>query len=428
MKQHCNLNLVFVLGFCLFVGTNLQAQEVSLSLHVDTAGTLSSKIDSTNKYRITNLTLTGELNGTDIYFIREMAGWSVYWDPTGGKLSVLDLSGAHMVAGGDAYLLNSYAETNAISQNMFIKCRALTSVILPNSVTSIGESAFSRCQGLTTLTIPDSVATIGVGAFFICTKLAQFIVGSGSPTFSVIDGVLFNKEKTCLLKYPEGKTEKNYVVPYGVTSIGIGAFEYNNVLVSVALPNSLTAIGDAAFAPCYDLTSITIPDSVTSIGYSAFDQCFYLTSVRLGASVTSIGGWAFFECSGLTEIHCKMKSAPTIISNVFYRVDKDNCKLYVPQGSYNSYRLTPVWGDFASIIEEDGTAVSITSTRNATVCIEPNTIVVKGIEDGGTVSVYSAVGALVKRVKATGGDLKIHVPANQLYLVKTTEETFKVVM
>lgn len=131
--------------------------------------------------------------------------------------------------------------------------------------------------------------------------------------------------------------------------------------------------------------------------------------------------------------HCKLNLVFVVVFLIFFgtylQAQEVSLLLHVDTaGVLSSYKLAPVWGDFATIIEEDGTAVSQTSTRNATAYIEPKTIVVKGVNVVETVSVYSAFGALIKTVKATGGDLKINVLANQLYLVKTTEKTFKVAL
>lgn len=135
---------VVILG--LLLQFNVWAQTAHI-LHVETAGTLPALIADNEKYEITDLTLTGNLNGTDIRFIREMAGSHA----TNGKLSVLNLSGANIVSGGsDYYYLISdiyYTQNNSISDCMFDGCQ-LTNIILPNSVTKIGSDAFSYCFSL----------------------------------------------------------------------------------------------------------------------------------------------------------------------------------------------------------------------------------------------------------------------------------------
>ena len=123
----------------------------------------------------------------------------------------------------------------------------MTSVTIPNSVTSIGNSAFEHCSGLTSVTIPNSVTSIGWYAFYNCTSLTSV------------------------------------TIPNSVTSIGEGAFSGCSGLTSVTIPNSVTSIGINAFRGCTGLTSVTIPNSVTSIGNNAFYRCISLTSVEAPA-------------------------------------------------------------------------------------------------------------------------------------------------
>ena len=170
------------------------------------------------------------------------------------------------------------------------------------SVTSIGPSAFYGCTGLTSITIPNSVTSIGYSAFERCTGLTSINVASGNNYYSDNNGVLFNKKKTELIRYPEGKSQTSYTIPDSVTSIGSWAFNGCTGLTSITIPNSVTSIGDSAFYGCTGLTSITIPNSVTSIGDGAFDGCTDLTSITIPNSVTGIGNYAFQGCTGLTSI------------------------------------------------------------------------------------------------------------------------------
>ena len=186
-----------------------------------------------------------------------------------------------------------------IGGDAFHGCSSLTSITIPNSVTSIGVSAFSWCSSLTGITIPDSVTSIGDWAFGDCRKLNQINVDTANTAYSSVNGVLFNKEKTKLIRYPIGKADTSYSIPDGVTSIGIAAFEDCRSLTSVTIPNSVTSIGDYAFSDCSSLTGITIPNGVTSIGRLSFNDCSSLTSITIPDSVTSIGDVAFDGCDSL---------------------------------------------------------------------------------------------------------------------------------
>ena len=182
----------------------------------------------------------------------------------------------------------------------FFYCSSLTSVTIPESVESIGNCAFEDCRGLTSVTIPASVERLGTGVFSSCVNLEEIIVSANNPVYSSLDGVLYNKDKTELLKWPDKKL--SVTIPESVTSIGESAFEDCYGLTTITLPESVTSIGDWAFSYCISLTSMTIPESVTSIGVGAFSYCSGLTSMTIPESVTSIGDEAFSYCSGLTSI------------------------------------------------------------------------------------------------------------------------------
>ena len=158
----------------------------------------------------------------------------------------------------------------SIGGGTFVRCTSLTSITIPDRVTSIGGNAFRDCNSLTSITIPDSVTSIGGNAFFLCSSLTSINVGAGNLNYTDVNGVLFNKGKTVLLTYPEGKTGATYTIP-----------------------DSVTSIGELAFYDCLSLTSITIPDGVTSIGERAFSNCTSLTSITFLGTAPTVGFFAF---------------------------------------------------------------------------------------------------------------------------------------
>ncbi len=177
-----------------------------------------------------------------------------------------------------------------------------TEYVIPNSVYGIREEVFENCTSLTSITIPDSVTIIAVGAFYGCESLTEISVSSENADYSSENGVLFNKDKTKIVRYPVGKKDLSYSIPDSVTSIGEEAFRYCALLTSVTIPDGVTSIGEGAFGDCTSLTSITIGNGVTSIGRIAFSDCTSLTSVTIPNSVTSIEDYAFGGCTSLTSI------------------------------------------------------------------------------------------------------------------------------
>ena len=166
-----------------------------------------------------------------------------------------------------------------IYSNAFKKT-AITTVIIPDSVTSIGASAFDGCYNLKSITIPDSVTRIGDRAFDGCYSLMRVDIS--------------NIEAWCNISFGSSSANPLYYAK---------KLYLNNTLVKeLVIPDNVTSVGDNAFKHCSSLTSVVIGNGVSSIGYDAFAYCSSLTSVVLGDSVTTIRSCAFFDCSSLTSI------------------------------------------------------------------------------------------------------------------------------
>lgn len=189
------LTAVFMLLGCLSIqAANDDLITKQITIKLDKAGTLPDRIASSKKYKITNLKIVGEINGTDLKFIREMAGCDYDGKETDGKLSILDLSDAKIVEGGSAYYSDRddgfiYTSNDKLGDYVFFDCSGLTSLTLPSSVTKIGEHAFLNCRGLTNFTIPSGVTSIGTSAFFCCYGLISLTIPSSVTS---IGGFAFN--------------------------------------------------------------------------------------------------------------------------------------------------------------------------------------------------------------------------------------------
>lgn len=182
----------------------------------------------------------------------------------------------------------------------FYQCYGLTSFTVPNGVTNIGSEAFSRCRGLTYVSIAASVIEIGNGAFNYCQKLTNIYVDEYNKSYCSQNGVLYNKEKTELVRYPN-KSAISYTIPYGVTKIDTWAFCSCENLASLQLPNTVKEIDQFAFYGCENLTNINMPDSVTTIGSYIFGNCKALTDITLSKNITEISN-SMFSGSGLASI------------------------------------------------------------------------------------------------------------------------------
>ncbi|MCM1364028.1 MAG: leucine-rich repeat protein [Ruminococcus sp.] len=157
----------------------------------------------------------------------------------------------------------------------------ITSINIIYGVTYVGAFAFYGCNNLRSIKIPKSLQHIKWDAFTDCCNLANIFIEDDNNIYLSDNGVLFNYDKSTLIKYPQGKTFIEYIVPNTVKMIGSGAFKDNSTLVSVILPDSITNIGTSAFYSCRNLSSITIPRTVKKIGRNAFCQCDNLKKIKI---------------------------------------------------------------------------------------------------------------------------------------------------
>lgn len=157
------------------------------------------------------------------------------------------------------------------------------------SITKIADFGFKNCTTLTSIVIPDRVTTIGFEAFYNCTALQKIVIGNGVTSFG-------------RYAFYGCKSLSSVEIRNGITEIGIETFRDCASLTSITLPNSVKKIGNGAFSGCTSLRSINIPDSVTQIGNEAFKNCTSLRSITIPNGVTSIGSQAFYNCDVLASV------------------------------------------------------------------------------------------------------------------------------
>jgi hypothetical protein len=185
-----------------------------------------------------------------------------------------------------------------IEDSAFQDCFGLVNVKIGNRVASIGADAFWNTP-LHKVKIPASVTNIGGAAFDGCSRLIGFKVDPENPNYSSVNGVLFDKTQTSLVKYPDGRNGR-YTIPPKITDIAADAFAYSKI-TSITIPDSITSIAVNAFYGCSQLKTVIIPNSVINIGYDSFASCSSLRSVTIPGSVLNIGNGAFAACSRMTN-------------------------------------------------------------------------------------------------------------------------------
>lgn len=331
---------------------------------LDKPGTLPQKISASDKYLITNLKVKGDINGTDLGFLREMAGQSINGeDETDGKLSTLDLSDTKIVGGGEPYFNYGgyetyFTEYNKIGKYAFCSCNNLKRLTLPKDITSIEQSAFFGCSGLTSITIPSSVTAIGKWSFYDCSSLTSI------------------------------------ELPNSTTTIDESAFQNCTSLASVTLTSNLTSIESYAFIGCsqlkdvrynvlddlatyiqtdhpeiyyincdikyyqnnQEITSLKIPAGITSIGKNVFQKYNGIQNLTFSPALTSISDLQFScDFTNLKSVYVGWQD-PIAAGTFFKGADMSNCTLYVPHGTTNAYANSDIWCGFGKIIEYNNQA------------------------------------------------------------------------
>lgn len=307
---------------------------VTRTIDVATAGSLPDLISESEKYEIEELTLTGELNGTDFRLLRDMAGNNCYGQATEGKLKTLDFSGAKVIAGGEMYLdtdriegkgfgisiypaIRSTIETNnVLPQHLFSGC-TLESVIISNSIDKIDHSAFSSCYQLVSAVLPENVVTLGNGIFYQCRLLKNLIIPSRVSSI----GTQFISGCTSLESVVVDNQNETYDSRNNCNAI---IEKTSNILVAgcslTMIPEGVVEIGSHAMEDC-TFSSIKLPESLQKIGINGFRGCLNLEYIAIPAAVATISQGAFSKCKNLKSI--------VVDSNNQYFDSRNNCNAII---------------------------------------------------------------------------------------------------
>ncbi len=173
---------------------------------------------------------------------------------------------------------------------------------IPSGVTTMGSGAFWGCDTLVSIAIPSSLVSIPISSMQAGSSFTTITVDESNPSFSSIDGVLYDKTGVTLLQCPLGRSGK-LEIPSQVRTIADSSFSGCTNLTGVTIPEAVTVIERSAFSACKGLTNLVIPNGVTSIGDSCFIACWGLVSITLPNTITNMGGSAFSSCQGLREIN-----------------------------------------------------------------------------------------------------------------------------
>ena len=290
------------------------------------AGHLQELLEADDMEQITDLTISGELNGSDIACLKRISRKPSQYDyeQAGGVLSKLNLSKARIVEGGEAYGYDNdyggtgeefYTENDVIGPFMFYGCNLLESLVLPESTKKIGNNAFENLEKIKNLIIPDNVTYIGESAFRQCKKL------------------------------------QNIALPDNITEIRPYTFSGCENLQTVKFPANLITIGEMSFLSCKALEQVILPQKLETIGMSAFVNCELISKISIPSSIKELKRTAFGNCTNTQEIYSYAQNPPTCGDNVFMNIDTENCKLYVPANTTDIYKANSTFEPFINIIE-----------------------------------------------------------------------------
>lgn len=304
MSIFSNHSKSYATAAAMILAATAPAFAISKTVEVTMAGTLNTLISTSEKNEITSLTVSGTLNGSDILFIREMAGVNLSGEPTNGKLTELNMADVALTDGGDAYYEDPWSryytatsydvsesedEYYCTDLSYAFTGSNLTSVVWPSTMWEVGEGALSYCFDLKKFALGSETNEIKSHAFYRCTSLDSFTF---TPKIIYIDDFAFSNCTSL----------KSAALPDGVEKVDKSCFSGCTSLASVTLGSDVSEICEMAFNGCTALTSVELPSSLKTIGNSAFDGCTSLTEITLPKKLKTLGSAVFEGCTALNAI------------------------------------------------------------------------------------------------------------------------------
>jgi hypothetical protein len=386
-----------ILAACL-VSAGAMTAQVEKTVHVETAGTLSTLLTDEEKTTVTDLTVTGNLNGDDLGIISGMVANFPSEDNV-KKLVSLDLSGASL-------------ENDSIPDNFLYDRYKISGVILPNTVRIIGEYAFYQLISLKSFRFPDSLKVIGMRAFNgnnfrASNELPEGLVSIGWEAFGSSSAKLFFRQD------PDG--------PEGASLPGD----------TLKIPSTVTYIGNSAFrtedAPEHHL--VILSKNHLTTGNYVF-RGMNVKTISLPATEITFGIANFQKCTALTAVTSMRETPLALPDNTFQDVMLENVALYVPETSIGAYKAAPVWSDFGNIEAlENITAVAAVETGTPVYpYIANNALVIGGLKGTTTLTVTDISGrTLVRTAVSAGAAVPLNGIGKGIYVIKAGGKTFKVI-
>ena len=335
----------------------------------------------------------------------------------------IHLYGGIIIIPEDVLYMNRWRKVTSVGTSAF-SYEGISSVTVPNSVTSIGDAAFYECKNLTSVILPDGITHIGSQAFYNCEQL---------KTINLPTSLTSIERQT----FTNTKNLSSIIIPDSVTSIGEYAF-WKSGINSLTIGRSVVSLDPSCFTSCSNLTSVVIPNNVKYIGSGIFSGCSSLESVTLGRGVRSLGNVSFINCDKLANIISYIEEpfaiagrddyyGRTFSENSFF-----NATLYVPKGTIGKYQSTDGWKDFVWIEEfepeEETVNVQTNATTGGYVLINGGRELNTSVEKGSSVTLefVAEEGYILQRVTLNGEDITAQI-TDDTYVIDNVTENIDII-